>query len=331
MDFVGQSRQSRPPPGPARGHHPWRARSAGTAAHRPARRRALRPAADRDHAAAVAQPRRRPRIGPQHGRRGVRRTRRRGLAGVAAGRGHLGAQRRAAPQAPPRPRGVRGAPVHNLMPGTPDVSEFPRTEWAAVHPQGALDRADRGAAHGRSPRPPGTARRTRRIPGPGPRRAGRPRTSVVVCAGVRHAVELLARVFRGRARSPSRPTGCSSFATRSPRWRCRRCRSASTNAARSSAISTASTRPAVLLTPAHHSPFGMPLHPIAAYRRRRLGAAHRRLRPRRRLRRRVPLRPPADRRTAGLAPRPRRLSGISQQEPVAGVAAGLDGVARQPD
>ena len=34
-------------------------------------------------------------------------------------------------QAPPRPRGVRAAPVHNLMPGSPDVSEFPRTEWAA--------------------------------------------------------------------------------------------------------------------------------------------------------------------------------------------------------
>ena len=34
-------------------------------------------------------------------------------------------------EAPPRARGVRAAPVHNLMPGSPDVSEFPRTEWAA--------------------------------------------------------------------------------------------------------------------------------------------------------------------------------------------------------
>src|SRR6476659_3237746 len=34
-------------------------------------------------------------------------------------------------QAAPRTRGVRAAPVHNLMPGTPDVSEFPRNEWAA--------------------------------------------------------------------------------------------------------------------------------------------------------------------------------------------------------
>src|ERR1700755_1827130 len=32
---------------------------------------------------------------------------------------------------PPRPRRVHAAPVHNLMPGTPDVSEFPRHEWAA--------------------------------------------------------------------------------------------------------------------------------------------------------------------------------------------------------
>src|ERR1044072_1246949 len=34
-------------------------------------------------------------------------------------------------QATPRPRGVRAAPLHNLMPGSPDVSEFPRNEWLA--------------------------------------------------------------------------------------------------------------------------------------------------------------------------------------------------------
>src|SRR6476659_2398969 len=34
-------------------------------------------------------------------------------------------------QIPARPRGVRAAPTHNLMPGSPDVSEFPRNEWAA--------------------------------------------------------------------------------------------------------------------------------------------------------------------------------------------------------
>src|SRR3954447_6803187 len=33
--------------------------------------------------------------------------------------------------APRRARGARATPVHNLMAGSPDVSEFPRTEWSA--------------------------------------------------------------------------------------------------------------------------------------------------------------------------------------------------------
>ena len=40
---------------------------------------------------------------------------------------------RAEARAAPRARGVRTArPVHNLMPGTPDVGGFPRNEWAAA-------------------------------------------------------------------------------------------------------------------------------------------------------------------------------------------------------
>src|SRR3954465_8045415 len=33
---------------------------------------------------------------------------------------------------PGRPRGIRVVPTHNLMPGTPDVSEFPRSTWVAA-------------------------------------------------------------------------------------------------------------------------------------------------------------------------------------------------------
>src|ERR1700709_295016 len=35
----------------------------------------------------------------------------------------------ARPSASARPRGSRATPVHNLMPGSPDVSEFPRGQW----------------------------------------------------------------------------------------------------------------------------------------------------------------------------------------------------------
>ena len=48
---------------------------------------------------------------------------------------------------PARPRGVPVIPTHNLMPGCPDVSEFPRNAWVAAArraltnaPTAALDR-----------------------------------------------------------------------------------------------------------------------------------------------------------------------------------------------
>ena len=207
--------------------------------------------------------------------------------------------------APPRPRGVRAAPVHNLMPGSPDVSELPAHRVGGLHPPGADRGAHRSPADGRS-RAAGPSCAThspntwrgRAVSATSP-------DTIVICAGVRHAVELLARVLRADAgRSPSRRTGCSSSAKRSPRWRCRRCPSASTNAGRSSTTSSGLDAPAVLLTPAHHNPFGDVAASGPARRRGRVGPAHRRLHLRGRLRRRVPLRPPAGRRAAGAGPGP---------------------------
>src|ERR1700740_2047698 len=84
---------------------------------------------------------------------------------------------------PPRPRGTPGAPMHNLTPGVPDVSAFPRRERlpasrrrgrAATPPRGArvyaagADRGtDSGPAHRGSARTPRAARGPRGIPGPG--------------------------------------------------------------------------------------------------------------------------------------------------------------------
>ena len=69
--------------------------------------------------------------------------------------------------------------------------------------------------------------------------------------------------------------------------------------------------------PGPPQPAGHAAAPVAAHRGRRMGAAHRRLRARRRLRRGVPLRPPTRRRAAGAVSRPGRLPRIDQQEPVA--------------
>ncbi len=85
--------------------------------------------------------------------------------------------------------------------------------------------------------------------------------SIVVCAGVRHAVELLGRVFRGKGPIAIEAYGLFVFR----------------DALAALEVSTVPIgvdergavvddldglqTPAVLLTPAHHSPFGMPLHP----------------------------------------------------------------------
>ncbi len=163
-------------------------------------------------------------------------------------------------QAPPRPRGVRAAPVHNLMPGSPDVSEFPRTEWLASTRR-ALSTAPTEALRMGDPR--GRPELCNALAEYLTRARG-VRTSaesVVVCAGVRHAVELLARVFRGRGPIAVEAYGLFIF----------RDALAALDVPtvpigvdeRGAVIDDLDgiETPAVLLTPAHHSPFGMSLHP----------------------------------------------------------------------
>ena len=97
---------------------------------------------------------------------------------------------------PARPRGVRVVPTHNLMPGSPDVAEFPRNAWVAATRR-ALANAPTEALRMGDPRGRpelrdalaeylARARGVRTSP-----------ESIVICAGVRHAVELLTRVVGG--------------------------------------------------------------------------------------------------------------------------------------
>jgi GntR family transcriptional regulator/MocR family aminotransferase len=162
-------------------------------------------------------------------------------------------------QAAPQPRGMRTTPAHNLMPGSPDVSEFPRSDWLASTRR-ALSNAPTealrmGDARGRPELRDALAEYLTRARG-----VRTSAESIVVCAGVRHGVELLARVFRGRGpiaveayglfvfrdaldalEVPTVPIGVDERGAVIDELEC-------INA------------PAVLLTPAHHSPFGMPLH-----------------------------------------------------------------------
>src|SRR4029079_4360103 len=96
---------------------------------------------------------------------------------------------------PARPRRLHAAPVHNLMPGTPDVSELPRHEWAAstrraltAAPTEALRMGD---PRGRPELREALAEYLARVRG-----VRTTPESIVACAGVRHGVELLTRVMR---------------------------------------------------------------------------------------------------------------------------------------
>jgi GntR family transcriptional regulator/MocR family aminotransferase len=159
---------------------------------------------------------------------------------------------------PARPRGVRVVPTHNLMPGSPDVSEFPRHEWAAstrrALTNAPIEALRMGDPRGRPEIRDALAEYLARARGV---RASS--ESIVICAGVRHGVELLAKVLGG----PIAVEGYGLFIFR--------------DAIAALGVPTVPIgldengavvsdldkldAPAALLTPAHHSPMGMSLHP----------------------------------------------------------------------
>jgi GntR family transcriptional regulator/MocR family aminotransferase len=159
---------------------------------------------------------------------------------------------------PATPRGVRVVPTHNLSPGSPDVSEFPRTAWVAATRRALADAPTEALRMG----DPRGRPELRNALAEYLARARGVRTSpesIVICAGVRHAVELLTRavggpiaveayglfIFRdaiGALGTSTVPIGLDE---------------------QGAVISDLDELdvPAVLLTPAHHNPQGMPLHP----------------------------------------------------------------------
>lgn len=158
-----------------------------------------------------------------------------------------------------RPRGVRVVPRHNLMPGSPDVAEFPRNAWVASTRR-ALANAPTEALRMGDPRGRPELREALAEYLARARGVRSSPDSIVICAGVRHAVEVLGRVFRG-----DRPIAVEAYGLFIFR-----------NALSALGIPTLPIGldhhgakvaelddlgvPAVLLTPAHHSPHGMALH-----------------------------------------------------------------------
>lgn len=163
-------------------------------------------------------------------------------------------------QLPARPRGVRVVPTHNLLPGSPDVAEFPRNEWIAATRR-ALTNAPTEALRMGDPRGRSELREALAEYLSRARGVRTSPDSIVVCAGVRHGVEVMARVVGG-----DRPIALEAYGLFIFR-----------DAIAAQGVATVPIGvddkgavigdlenldvPAVLLTPAHHSPFGMSLHP----------------------------------------------------------------------
>jgi len=161
----------------------------------------------------------------------------------------------------PLPTRSRGTPVvatHNLMPGSPDVSAFPRAAWLtsarralSAAPDEALRMGDpRGRVELREALSEylGRVRGVRTSP-----------ETIVVCAGTRHAVEILAKALGG-------PIAVEAYGLFLFREAIAGVSVASTpiGVDEQGAIVAdldRTTASAALLTPAHHFPHGGHLHP----------------------------------------------------------------------
>jgi GntR family transcriptional regulator/MocR family aminotransferase len=161
---------------------------------------------------------------------------------------------------PSPPRVAPGTPIHNLMPGSPNVAEFPRSAWLAstrralaVAPTESLRMSDpRGQLELRV----ALAEYLARVRGV---RASP--DAIVICAGTRHAVEILGRVF-----APGGPIAVEAYALFLFREALAAMGVPTTplNVDERGAVITDLDRTdasAALLTPAHHFPHGVPLHP----------------------------------------------------------------------
>ncbi|MER6471374.1 PLP-dependent aminotransferase family protein [Streptomyces collinus] len=170
---------------------------------------------------------------------------------------------RAVPPSPPgapRRRREPGRPVHDLVPGTPDLAAFPRAEWLraarralATAPFDALGYGDprgrpelRTALAGYLAR----ARGVRTDPG-----------AVVITAGFSHALRLLGSVLRARG---ARTVAVESYGL-DAHWGLLRDAGLTTRALPYDELGTDTNalgdEGAVLVTPAHQFPMGTPLHP----------------------------------------------------------------------
>ncbi|MFE6623635.1 PLP-dependent aminotransferase family protein [Streptomyces sp. NPDC057740] len=163
---------------------------------------------------------------------------------------------------PAPPHRERPRPAYDLIPGTPDLAAFPRTEWLKAARRAFLAAPNQALGYGDPRGRPelraalaGYLARARGV------RADPER--VVVCAGFVHGLQLLGRALRAR--------GLDMVAVESyglpPHWKQLTAAGLTTTPLAFDELGTNPARlgedpsiGAVLLTPAHQFPMGVPLH-----------------------------------------------------------------------
>ncbi|MER5179517.1 PLP-dependent aminotransferase family protein [Streptomyces sp. NPDC002896] len=167
-----------------------------------------------------------------------------------------------APTGPAPRRRAAGRPTYDLTPGTPDLGAFPRAEWLkaarralAAAPNDALGYGDpRGRVELRTALA-GYLARARGVHADPER--------IMVCAGFSHGLMLLGAVLRGRG---AREVAVESYGL-DVHWKLLTGAGLRTTALPFDELGTNTSqleelRPAaVLMTPAHQFPMGVPLHP----------------------------------------------------------------------
>lgn len=284
-------------------------------------------------AASLSVARGRPQARPEHGRRHVRRTGRRGLADRPAGLGNAGRRTRDSGE-----DGAGAEAAAGRVPRSGAQSDagpagcvvVPPERLVRLDPPRSRGRAERRVRAGGSAGADRVAHRARRLSGPGPRGTGRPGTHRDLRRLLRRATPAVR--WRRAARHAGRRgirAGVPPFPASRRRGpdgaaRLRRVRHQNRGSGR------AAGRPLGAAHPRPSVPHRWPADPGAPQRRHRLGPRARRRRDRGRLRRRVPLRPGAGGRSSGARSRARALCRLDEQEHLPRPSAGLDGAPRTP-
>jgi GntR family transcriptional regulator/MocR family aminotransferase len=160
----------------------------------------------------------------------------------------------------PRPRRTPVVPRHNLWPASPDVSKFPRRAWLASSRR-ALANAPPEALRPGDPRGRHELREALAEYLCHARGVRTSAESIVICAGVRHAVQWLAQVLGRRGPFAVEAYGPLDFREAIAAMRVPTVPIGVDNRGAVVSEVDGTDAAAVLLTPAHQHPLGMALHP----------------------------------------------------------------------